>query len=335
MGHKRKWFPEKLRELYLARLSRYEQLSNELDFLLTPLLSASEIPIHSFTHRVKTPESFLEKSLRKGYKEPLKETEDICGLRIICLFKSDINRLVDLVRNCLQLCTEEDKEQDLPVESFGYIGRHLIVMLPDNYTGPRYEELKGLKAEIQVRTIAMDAWSNISHHLEYKTPEAAPSNLRKDFYALSGLFYLADTHFELFYQDRTTSRKRTEKSSQTLDGVLNQEINLDTLMAYIKLSPLSAANSEFRGLPDLDDLSSLVSEILQAGYRTLRELHRNLVRVEAAFDEIESEEITEHAADGFPIVQAIRISLGLTDKLFERYLVYWNREDFAHLISPE
>jgi ppGpp synthetase/RelA/SpoT-type nucleotidyltranferase len=74
-------------------------------------------------------------------------------------------------------------------------------MLPDNYTGPRYEDLKGLKAEIQIRTIAMDAWSNVSHYLEYKTPEAAPSSLRKDFYALSALFYLADTHFELFFQD--------------------------------------------------------------------------------------------------------------------------------------
>ena len=335
MSHKRRWYPEKLRELYLARLSRYESLSNELSFILTSQLEKSKIPIHSLIHRVKSPESFLEKALRKGYKEPLIETEDICGLRITCLFKSDIDRLASLVHSCLQVTSELDRENELSVTSFGYLGRHLIVTLPDEYTGPRYEDIKNLKAEIQIRTIAMDAWANVSHYLEYKTPEAAPSNLRKDFYALSALFYLADTHFELFSKDQTQSREMVKEVAQTLEGVLKEEINLDTLMAYVEKSPLSAADSKFRGLPDLNDVSTLVTELLQAGYKIVGELHKNLVRVDAAFGELESDEITEHAADGFPVVQAIRISLGLVDKQFEPYLVYWSKDDYVHLVLPE
>jgi ppGpp synthetase/RelA/SpoT-type nucleotidyltranferase len=283
---------------------------------------------------VKSPESFLEKAARKGYKEPLSETEDICGFRVICLFKSDIARLADLVRSCLEVTSDEDKETELVVDLFGYMGRHLIVSLPSNYVGPRYQDLKGIKAEVQIRTIAMDAWANVSHYLEYKTPEAAPSALRKDFYALSGLFYLADVHFELFFQDQKQSREQTNKISQTLGGVLTQELNLDTFMAYIKLSSLSTVNASFRDPPDLGDVSGLVSEILQAGYKTVGDLHRMLLRAEPAFKELEWDEITEHAADGFPLVEAIRISLGLVDKRFECYLSYWDRDDYAHLILP-
>lgn len=335
MEHKRKWYPAKLREIYVARLPRYERLAIEMKFILDSSLASSNIPVHSVTHRVKLPDSFLEKALRKGYKEPLIETQDICGLRIICLFKSDIDRLASLVRSCLEVTSEEDKEHELSVDLFGYMGRHLIVSLPSAYTGPRYNDLKDLKAEIQIRTIAMDAWANISHYLEYKTPEAAPSVLRKDFYALSGLFYLADTHFELFFLDQKRSREEASKTDQTIEGLLGQEVNLDTVIAYIKVSPLSATNPKFRGIPDLGDVSNLVTEILQAGYRTLGDLHRRLLRAEAAFEELESDEISDHAADGFSVVEAIRISLSLVDKRFERYLRYWDRDDYAHLVQPE
>jgi hypothetical protein len=127
----------------------------------------------------------------------------------------------------------------------------------------------------------------------------------------------------------------TKEAAQTLEGVLNEEINLDTLIAYIKKSPLSAADSEFRGLPDLNDVSNLVTELLQAGYKTVGELHKNLVRSNAAFNELESDEISEHAADGFTVIQAIGISLGLVDKNFEQYLAYWNKDDYSHLVLPE
>ena len=49
--------------------------------------------------------------------------------------------------------------------------------------------------EIQIRTITQDAWASISHYLDYKNEISIADELKKDFYALSGLFYIADTQF--------------------------------------------------------------------------------------------------------------------------------------------
>jgi len=57
------------------------------------------------------------------------------------------------------------------------------------------EEIKKIPFEIQVRTIAQDAWAAISHYLDYKKKSVIPDQLKRDFHALSGLFYVADTHF--------------------------------------------------------------------------------------------------------------------------------------------
>jgi len=56
----------------------------------------------------------------------------------------------------------------------------------------------------------MDAWATVSHYLDYKTDADVPLGLRKDFQALSGLFYLADTHFEMFYGATGRSQQETK-----------------------------------------------------------------------------------------------------------------------------
>ena len=74
----------------------------------------------------------------------------------------------------------------------------LVAIMRAEYSGPRYDNIAVLPFEIQVRTIAMDAWANVSHHLDYKSDKDVPAELRKDFYALSGLFYLALPASRLF-----------------------------------------------------------------------------------------------------------------------------------------
>ena len=63
-------------------------------------------------------------------------------------------------------------------------------------TGSRQIALPRIPFEIQVRTIGQDAWASVSHHLAYKQETSFPPDQFRDLYALSALFYLADTHFE-------------------------------------------------------------------------------------------------------------------------------------------
>ena len=57
-------------------------------------------PIEQVEGRVKTISSILEKSLKKGIPlEDIEEKiEDIAGIRIICQFVEDIDRVVELIR---------------------------------------------------------------------------------------------------------------------------------------------------------------------------------------------------------------------------------------------
>src|ERR1035437_1295490 len=106
--------------------------------------------------------------------------------------------------------------------------------MKQQYAGPRYDPIAGATFEIQVRTIAMDAWANVSHYLAYKTEKDIPRDLKRDFYALSGLFYVADTHFEMFFKTREASRDQMAQEFESKTGDFKQDINLDTLASYLR-----------------------------------------------------------------------------------------------------
>src|SRR4030095_5366606 len=57
-------------------------------------------------------------------------------------------------------------------QKLGDEGRHYVVTLPQHRTGHRYDPVKGLRCEIQLRTICQDAWAQISRYLDYPTTDA-------------------------------------------------------------------------------------------------------------------------------------------------------------------
>jgi putative GTP pyrophosphokinase len=126
---------------------------------------------------------------------------------VVGLYLSDLDRIARVIRNTFQVVSEDNKIEGADVSSFGYMSVHFVITMKQEYTGPRYDRIAGMPFEIQVRTIAMDAWANVSHHLDYKNDKDVPAELRKDFYALSGLFYVADRHFEMFYSQSKQSRE--------------------------------------------------------------------------------------------------------------------------------
>ena len=111
----------------------------------------------------------------------------------------------------------------------------------------------------------MDAWASASHYLDYKSEEDIPSDLKRDFHALSGLFYVADKHFEMFFRSRQAAVKEVQKLSRN-NELLGEEINLDTLTAYLakRYPDRRAANPPF--------VSKLVTSLREAGLQTLGEL---------------------------------------------------------------
>jgi GTP pyrophosphokinase len=253
---------------FASRGTVYQQLEEEATFILRSEITRRAIKTHSVTSRVKTLDSFLDKVRRKECNDPFTEIHDVVGLRVICLFLSDVPKLGDLIRDCFLVVEEDNKVEDYDASSFGYLSVHFVARMKEHYKGPRYDAIGGVVFEVQVATLAMHAWAAISHYLDYKRDNDVPKELRKDFYALSGLFYVADTHFEMFFKARQSSQQQMAQLARVEGIDINQEINLDSLRTYLE------TKYPDRRTASPAELSELISEISKVGLKTIGDLEK-------------------------------------------------------------
>lgn len=218
---------------YLAPL--YARLGVSLVAAIETFLQQSEISIVDITHRIKSAESAAEKSNRKNYSNPIVQIEDWCGIRIICYYSSDVEKICKILREEFDIIGEENTENRLKPQEFGYRSTHLIVSIKDSWLqAPQYRGLHKMKAEVQIRTILMHAWAEIEHKLAYKSSEQAPNNFKRKLYRLSAKFEEADEQFEELKNNLTQYRETILKNTQqNLDAFRDQELNLETFQLLL------------------------------------------------------------------------------------------------------
>lgn len=160
--------------------------------------------INQITYRIKTPQSCLDKMLKKKYtldqttaKERL---GDIAGVRVVCNFLDDIYRLVDMIDKDKELEVIKIKDYVEKPKASGYQSLHVIVLVP-----AREEEKR--KVEIQIRTQAMDLWAVVEHHFVYKRNGYEKCEFEKDLKECARAIYKIDKKM-LFI------REKMEKAQQ-------------------------------------------------------------------------------------------------------------------------
>lgn len=257
---------------YKKRMPVWEKLLQESLFIVNDFLNSSDVRIHSITHRIKTFRSFSDKAERKQLGSPFDQVRDMVGIRIVCLFISDIDRLADLMKEAFDVLDQDNKIDGVDISSFGYMSFHLVAKMKDTYSGPRYKGIGQMPFEIQIRTIAMDAWAAASHYLDYKTEVDVPSDLRRDFYALSGLFYVADRHFEMFFKAKQATIAEVTEAFERPTPARVQELNLDSLTAY--LQSRFADRKQYQGPSN----SELLKELRGAGLTSMNEVQKMVDR---------------------------------------------------------
>ena len=135
-------------------------------------------PIHHIESRLKEPRSIFEKMNRLGVSGTIEEMKksltDIAGVRVICNYISDTETVAELLlkQDDVQLIRKSNYITH-PKES-GYRSLHLVVSVPV-YLSERTERVP---VEVQIRTIAMDCWASLEHHLSYKAAGKIPDELR-------------------------------------------------------------------------------------------------------------------------------------------------------------
>lgn len=119
--------------------------------------------------RLKSNESIIEKLKRKGkYGKDVdveKAISDLAGIRIICFDTRQVFLLVKQIKkqNLFKIIKEKNYISH-PKEN-GYQSYHMVV------------EHMGVKVEIQIRTILMDAWSSLETVLIYKKVDRPPEDV--------------------------------------------------------------------------------------------------------------------------------------------------------------
>jgi ppGpp synthetase/RelA/SpoT-type nucleotidyltranferase len=290
----------------------YSRIAEEAHHTLENGLKQRQIKFHSVTERVKEFSSFASKVDRRQSEKPFEDITDVVGLRIVCLLRSDIPRIAELIRQSFHVVTEDDRVETQPIAPFGYLSVHFIVRFTSKYQGTRYEGLHIMPFEIQVRTAAMDSWAMVSHYLDYKTEVDVPAELRKDFQALSALFYLADTHFEMFYKERQKSRDAAAKLfAEAPAKAAERPLDFDSLRSL--LSRRYSARTRGSAV----EISALLTELVNAGYESVANLESVLAKTEEAFAKCEDDDRRgQPNLTGYTQIGAVRISLDIGDRAY-------------------
>lgn len=268
---------------------RYEQLCNEAAYILQKRLDDQNVEYSAITCRAKTLSSFVEKLSRKHYADPLNDVTDLAGVRIVYLYKSDLSTIEKMIEADFDVEEKVDKLEEQESDRFGYGALHYLVRLGRKSAGARYDDLKGLICEMQIRTVLQDAWAILNHHLSYKQESDVPKHLRREISSLSGSLEIADNTFDRIRASRKKYGRTIRKKLTSKSEFLNQELNLDTFMEFLKWR-----------FPDLEigrrKLSRILDALLRYRYESLSDLDELLQRTEKARLAISKETGTVFAA---------------------------------------
>ena len=120
-------------------------------------------PAEHVLARIKSEESMREKCRRQGLPETeesaLVQIHDAIGLRVVCAFLDDVYAMRDALASADGVEIVQEKDYIRAAKPNGYRSYHMIL------------RLDGYFAEIQLRTISMDTWAALEHHLTYKKGE--------------------------------------------------------------------------------------------------------------------------------------------------------------------
>ncbi|SHJ91903.1 ppGpp synthetase catalytic domain-containing protein (RelA/SpoT-type nucleotidyltranferase) [Arenibacter nanhaiticus] len=275
---------EQLRTEFEGKTSKYESLGKNVVESIRILLHLANIKNLSIYFRVKDVDSFMEKTERKSYEKPFDETEDICGIRIICYYQKDIAKIEQIIKKEFDIIESFNKESNLEYNEFGYRSHHLIASVKKEWEKtPNFRGLSKLKFELQIRTVLMHAWAEIEHNLAYKSELQTPKQFRRKLHRISAKLEEADEQFEELKEEskKYQSQLFDEAKKNKLVVEDKTELNIDSLQAFM--------DSNFpKRIKGLDATGKLLNQMVE--YKiSLKDLKNAWDKIKPHFKEMEKE----------------------------------------------
>ncbi len=147
------------------------------------------------------------------------DLDDFIGIRIIVLFRSDIDNVCDVVKTHFDVLDTEDVSTRLSDDQFGYQSTHYTIKLPTRWLSvPTLADLGSLKAEVQIRTLSQHIWAVASHKLQYKQEQSVPIPLRRSINRVSALLETVDLEFDRVLIERANYKDDTLREVDDKSG---------------------------------------------------------------------------------------------------------------------
>jgi putative GTP pyrophosphokinase len=246
-------------ESYESSRDMYESFALALSNLISRLLGADALQMHSVSHRCKTLNSFKLKVEKKGSYLSIGQITDLAGIHLITHYEDDVDKVAQIIESEFNVDRENsiDKRQAIEPEKFGYLSLHYVVSLkPDRTELKEYRSFLGMKAEIQIRSLLQHTWAEIEHDTGYKSDVEVPRHIRRRFSRLAGLLELADQEF-------IGIRGALEQYSESVASQLSEAASEDRALEEVMIDRVSL--QKFYELDStIKSLDAEICEILQA-----------------------------------------------------------------------
>ncbi|WP_297519630.1 GTP pyrophosphokinase family protein [uncultured Clostridium sp.] len=245
-------------------LTPYEQAVEELKVKLRSIRKEYRrrneySPIEFVTGRVKEVSSILEKANK--YNIPVDrlpyEMEDIAGIRIMCQFVDDIDRVIEILRERKDMTILYEKDYVRNVKDSGYRSYHVVIKYPVNMAeGPRI-----ILAEFQIRTLAMNFWATIEHSLNYKYKKNVPIDIKNKLKKAADAAFMLDEEMLEIKDEIKDAQKLFEVKSEIITNVMNSILTLISLGRVAEASRYQMMLNKLIEDSEVSELTNLLLDI--------------------------------------------------------------------------
>ena len=224
-------------------------------------------PVEQVKGRVKSISSILEKLQRKNQNinELEEKIEDIAGIRILCQFVEDIDKVVSIIKNRSDMEIKSVKDYISNAKDSGYRSYHMIIYYDVN----TIHGIRRLQAEIQIRTLAMDFWATVEHSLQYKYKQNIPDDIRDRLSSAANALLVLDKEMSTVRDEIMDAQESYQAKENLVADILN---NIQNLYKVANKREIVKIQDEFYKVyqaGNFDELShfSKQLDIISEGYR--------------------------------------------------------------------
>lgn len=224
-------------------------------------------PIEQVDGRVKTISSILEKAQKKNIDlDEIEEMiEDIAGIRIICQFVEDINKVVEIIKKRTDMRIKSEKDYITNMKPSGYRSYHVIAY----YAVQTLSGTKEIQVEIQIRTLAMNFWATIEHSLQYKYKQNMPEHIQSRLTKAADAILCLDQEMSQVRDEIMDSQNSFKVKANIVADILT---NIQNLYKVANKRDVVKIQDEFFQIYETGELEQLERfskelDIISEGYR--------------------------------------------------------------------